>query len=102
MYEVQGASFQLVGIFLGVPVIIDMNGRRTVTNAAESVVAKVLELVRPRGAIQAIVYRDAYGEFDALVVDTAGRFVGYAIMRASSQDEALEKLPEALRQHETL
>ena len=89
-----GARFTLVDIEQGVPVIRDDSGRRTLTNAAEEIVAKVLEVVG--GEIRAILYRDALGRLDALAVDR-GRFAGFIILNAHTRREALIALPDAVR-----
>ena len=95
MHHAGGACFDFVSIIDGYPVIHDMNGRCSVTNAAEDVVFAVLEVVSrarvSRFHPRAVIYRDSAGMFDAMLVKRCA-FEEFVILNGSSADEALERL----------
>lgn len=68
---------------------------RSVTNDAESVVARVDREVGGLGA-RTLYYRDSAGQFDRLQHDGAGRFVGFAPCTRDQQSELARLLPRAL------
>jgi hypothetical protein len=103
MIHAGGACFEFEGIVGQTPVLRDLNGRCSVTNAAEAVVFATLERVRtmmenhpgpgpaPQFRPRAIVYRDSAGMWDALRLQ--GReFDDYILLNASTLAEAFEKL----------
>ncbi|MEX3859616.1 hypothetical protein AB3X94_37130 [Paraburkholderia sp. BR10923] len=95
MYNAGGAKFALVGQIGGIPIIHDLNGAKSVTNAAEQVVATVLALCganRP----QAIIYRDSAGMFDALRV-RHGEFAGFMIVNGHTDAEAFNCIAYSLQ-----
>ena len=96
MHEADGATFQLAGVLAGVPVLHDMNGRKSITNAAESIVRAVYDLLQPRGPIRAIIYRDSAGMFDAIAVRD-GHFAGFIILNAATPDGAFARLAAHMR-----
>ncbi|MFP4891907.1 hypothetical protein [Paraburkholderia sp. EG304] len=90
----QRTDLALLGLVAGVPVTHDLDTPdcRSVTNAAEAVVAAVLAVTgRQRPAV--IVYRDRMGRFDGLLVGDGDAFAGYLPLDgARSYDEALALL----------
>lgn len=107
MLHAGGACFEFEGIIGQTPVIRDLNGRCSVTNAAEAVVFATLERLRamtaswtgegpaPRIRPRAIVYQDSAGMWDALRLQ--GReFDDFVILNATTLAEAFEKLAEHL------
>lgn len=107
MLHAGGACFELECIVGQTPVIRDLNGRCSVTNAAEAVVTATLERLRDMaknyagpGHVQrprprAIVYRDSSGMWDALRI-LGGEFDDYIILNAATVPEAFEALAERL------
>ena len=107
MHHAGGACFDFVATLDGYPVIHDLNGRCSITNAAEDVVFAVIEVVsRARAAAiaagltvsrfhpRAIIYRDSAGMFDAMLV-RRGEFEDFVVLNGSSAAEAIERLPPA-------
>jgi hypothetical protein len=87
-------KFALVGQIAGLPVIHDLNGRVSVTNAVEEVVDAVMTLCAPFRP-PAIIYRDSTGTFDAIrVVD--GLFAGFIITNAPTDAEAFNRIADLL------
>jgi len=97
MYHANGAKFQLAGQIAGIPIIHDLGGRVSVTNAAEGVVAAVIDLVRPHGghAPRAIIYRNSAGMYDAMRIER-GQFAGLMIVNGTSDCEAFNRLADEL------
>jgi hypothetical protein len=97
MHHAGGAKFQLAGQIAGIPIIFDMGGRVSVTNAAEAVVAAVIDIVRPHGRHppRAIIYRDSAGMYDAMRIER-GEFAGFVIVNGTSDHEAFNKLADEL------
>jgi hypothetical protein len=103
MLHAGGACFEFDGIIGQTPVIRDLNGRCSVTNAAEAVVFATLERLRamvasyqgpgPAPSIRprAIVYQDSSGTWDALRLQ--GReFDDFIVLNAATLSEAFEAL----------
>lgn len=103
MLHAGGACFEFEGVVGQTPVLRDLNGRCSITNAAESVVFATLEQLRamtinwsgegppPRIRPRAIVYRDSTGTYDALRVDR-DEFADFLILNAMNLQEAFEAL----------
>jgi hypothetical protein len=90
--ESQRVEFALVGQIAGLPVIHDLDGQVSVTNAAEEVVEAVLEMCAPF-CPPAIIYRDTLGHFDAMrVID--GAFAGFIITNAATDCEAFNRISD--------
>lgn len=64
---------------------------KTVTNAAEEVIAEVGKAIGGFGG-RRVVYRDSNGVFDELVLDAEGRFAAFGFLRADTLDAALDAL----------
>ncbi|MGF6442189.1 hypothetical protein [Paraburkholderia youngii] len=91
-------GFALVGFFSGVAVIqdVDTPGCRSVTNAAETVVAAALAVMDGPDP-DVIVYGDSMGKFDGLLVGEEDCFAGYLPLGgARSHDEARARFPYSL------
>jgi hypothetical protein len=74
-------------------VLIDQSrlGGRSITNAAEEVIAQVSRLV-PDLAKRRVIYRDSDGVFDELLLDAHGRFAGFGAIRARTEQGAIDDI----------
>ncbi|MEX3929797.1 hypothetical protein AB4Y36_38300 [Paraburkholderia sp. BR10936] len=94
-HDASGAKFAMVGQIAGIPVIHDLNGRMSVTNAAEDVVRTVLLLCNGTQP-PAIIYRDSRGIYDAMRI-VNGRFYDFILTGADTDVEAFNRIADLLR-----
>ena len=86
------ARFSVVRRAADFVAIIDHDdGAMSVTNDAEGVVEQLTK-ERTLGPGTRLVYRDSEGIWDELKHNGAGKFTGFAPIRASGLEEAIKKL----------
>ena len=66
-------------------------GGPSITNAAEDVVVAVALLV-PDLHRRRVIYQDSDGVWDELVIDSAGRFVDFRLIRARTLQGAIDDI----------
>jgi hypothetical protein len=73
-------------------IVVDRNeGRKSVTNDAENVIADLRKLY-DLTACQAVIYRDSRGIWDRLLIDDQGRFAGFSALNEPTLEAAIARV----------